>query len=427
LASFLFDSVKSAMSIHGGRVEKMLNTVKTRTLSFTRTTPFQAWVVHTVIVLTAAAVAVLASPERDSARPPSTGLDRLFVTPLSLWDGAWYQRIAADGYADRNAAAFWPLFPLLIRSMSELFRIPLDLAGVVLSNGFFLVALWALHRLVSQSYEKDIARRTVWLIALCPFSFFFSAVYTESLFFLLMVIAVLFARESRWTLAAFALLLVTLTRSSGVLVAIPMIIAALQQYGWDVRRLVRPAAQIAAACLGPLVFSRHLDRRWDDPLLMVHAQEHWSRVFSWPWNTLWNGFRRSELIYINARHTCLDLASGGTWASCRDALGVNIDSLNDDLATFSLLIAFGLLILAGRRLITGDLALVAALMIFPLFTSLTDDPFGSMPRYLLVTYPLAICAAFLLPHRRMFIAVLVVGGGGCFWLTTVFARAWFVA
>ena len=66
-------------------------------------------------------------------------------------------------------------------------------------------------------------------------------------------------------------------------------------------------------------------------------------------------------------------------------------------------------------------------MIFPLFTSLTDDPFGSMPRYLLVTYPLAICAAFLLPHRRMFIAVLVVGAGGCFWLTTVFARAWFVA
>jgi len=66
-------------------------------------------------------------------------------------------------------------------------------------------------------------------------------------------------------------------------------------------------------------------------------------------------------------------------------------------------------------------------MLFPLFTVVADDPFGSMPRYLLVTYPLFICAALLLERRRMYLVVLIAGATGCFWLTTVFARAWFVA
>lgn len=401
--------------------------LRSRSSELLKSVPVWAWLVHSVIVFAAAALAVAFSPGRDTFRPEASGLSRYLINPLSLWDGAWYQQIAAKGYDDRNAAAFWPMFPLLIRSISELLRIPLDLAGVLASNALFLAALWLLHRLVLASYGRDVANRSVWLLALCPVSFFFSAVYTESLFLALMLASVVTAREGRWTLAALALFLTTLTRSAGVLVAVPLVIEAINQYGWNIRRLARPGIWIGIACLGPIVYAAHLDRRWGDPLLMVEAQENWSRLFSWPWDTLWTGFRRTELIYINARHTCLDVRSEVGWIACRDALQLNVGSLNDDLATLGLLLAIGIILLAGRRLILGDLGLLAVLMLFPLFTVVADDPFGSMPRYLLVTYPLFICAAHLLERHRLYLAVLISGAATCFWLTTVFARAWFVA
>ncbi len=389
--------------------------------------PFRAWLVHTVLVFVAAAVAVGISPGRDFARPASSGLSRLLVTPFALWDGGWYQQIATEGYADRNAAAFLPLYPLLIGSLSRLLHIPVDVAGVLASNALFLGALFLLHRLVRGSYDRAVADRSVWLLALCPVSFFFSAVYTESLFLALMLASVVAAREGRWTLAAISLLLTTLTRSAGVLVAIPLLIAAIDQFGWSARRLIPPIVQIGAACLAPLAFAVHLDRHWGDPLLMARAQEHWSRRFSWPWETLWDGFRRTELTYINARHTCVDVGADGWWVSCRDALRLNIDSLNDDLATLSVFVALIVVVATGRKLVPGDLALAVVLMIFPLFSILSDDPFGSMPRYLLVIYPLFTGAAILLRRQRLYVGTLVLWAAGMVWLTTVFARAWFVA
>ena len=396
-------------------------------LMWVTSVPFRAWLVHAMLVFAAAAVAVSLSPGRDFARPPSSGFTRLLVTPLALWDGGWYQQIAAEGYADQNAAAFFPLYPFLIGALSRLLHIPVDIAGVLLSNALFLGALFLLHRLVRRSYDRSVADRASWLLALCPVSFFFSAVYTESLFLALMLASIVAAREGRWTLTAVALLLTTFTRSAGVLVATPLLIAAIDEFGWNARRLVRPLVQVGAACLAPLAFAVHLDRRWGDPLLMVRAQENWSRRFSWPWDTLWTGFRRTELTYINARHTCLDMGSDGWWVSCRDALRLNIDSLNDDLATLSVLVALIVLIATGRKLVSGDLALAVVLTIFPLFSMRNDDPFASLPRYLLVVYPLFIGAALLLNRRRIYVGVLLLGAAGMVWLTTIFARAWFVA
>jgi hypothetical protein len=388
---------------------------------------FRAWALHTVLVFATSAVAVYYSAHRDDVRPPAHGLSKFVVNPLTLWDGGWFLNIAENGYADRNATAFWPLWPLLVRFVSEVFRIPLELAGVLTANALFLAALAVLHRLVSESYSPTTASRTVWLLALSPVSFFFSALYSESLFLLLMVGAVLCARHERWWLASLALFLAASTRSVGMLLALPLVIIAVQTYGRDLRRLLKPFAGLAAAGLGPLLFAVHLDRRWDDPLLMVRAQENWSRSFSWPWDTMWSGFRRTELIYINARHTCLDVRGVTSWEACRDAMGIRINSLNDDLATFSMVIALTLLVVVGRKLLVSDLALLGVLMLFPLFTQITDDPFGSMPRYLLVMYPLFICAAFLLGRRWLYLSVLILSAIGCIWMTSVFTRAWFVA
>ena len=60
------------------------------------------------------------------------------------------------------------------------------------------------------------------LVAFFPAALFFSAVYSESLFLLLSVGAVLAARQGRWAWAGALAALAALTRNSGVLLLVPL-------------------------------------------------------------------------------------------------------------------------------------------------------------------------------------------------------------
>jgi len=390
--------------------------------------PLQAGFTHILLVLMTVALAVWRSPDRNALRPALSGPSQYLIGPLSIWDGGWYAEIARNGYGERQmSTAFWPLYPFLTGVASRMTGWSVAVTGVLLSNLAFVVALLVLYRLVSQSYGTPIATRTVWLVALCPVAFFFSALYSESLFFLLSLVAIHLARNQRWTLAALALFLATLTRSTGVLIIVPMLAALIDQMGWSLRRIGKPGVQLAAALAGPLLFAAHLNRLWGDPLLMVHIESQWHRTFSLPWTTLWTGFRRTELIYITGRHACIAGARQREWPPCRDALGLNIDSLSDDLAVVSTLVAIALLFFAARKLIAGDLLYALAVFMTPLLSTTADSPLLSIPRYLLVAYPLFIALAMLLQRRWLYLATLGAGACGLCWLLSIFARAYFVA
>src|ERR1700738_96586 len=63
---------------------------------------------------------------------------------LQRWDGVIYQRIAAHGYQSqftyfpngkptRMDIAFFPLYPIAMRAVSEVTRLPLEASGVLIS------------------------------------------------------------------------------------------------------------------------------------------------------------------------------------------------------------------------------------------------------------------------------------------------------
>ena len=137
----------------------------------TLSAPWQAWLVHGLLVFTAAGITEWLTPGRDDVRPQLGRVGQVLLGPLSNWDGAWYLRIAEEGYATRQSTAFFPLYPLLIRWVSELTGVSLRLAGLAISNLAFLGALLLLHRLVRDRYGADIATRATWLLALTPFGF----------------------------------------------------------------------------------------------------------------------------------------------------------------------------------------------------------------------------------------------------------------
>ena len=234
-------------------------------------------------------------PGRDA--PAVEGGWQNLWTAWERSDAIWYLRIAADGYRpDDGSAAFFPLFPMLVRAVGWLTGGHLLLAGYLVANLALLGALIVLHRLTALELSEPAARRAVLYVCVLPTSFFLFAPYTESLFLLLSLGALLAARRRRWAVAGLLGLLAALTRSPGVLLALPLACEAVLQWreGPDRRVSVLAARLLAPVATGAglLLYLGFWLVRYDDPLRPVELQRTgWSKEASLPWHTLWDGLR----------------------------------------------------------------------------------------------------------------------------------------
>jgi Mannosyltransferase (PIG-V) len=214
------------------------------------------------------------------------------------FDALWFLRIATAGYsAHDGSAAFFPLFPLLVRWVSALLGGHPLAAAVLVSNLACLGALALLYALGRTEVGEDRARAAVAFTAVFPTSFFLLAPYSESLFLLLTLGALWGARRRRWWVAAVAGALAALTRNLGVLLVLPLAAEAVHQLLEDRRRTgpgPRPSgASVAgplAASLGPLaglaVYLGYWRRLGGDWLAPLHQQAGWQRQLTNPGHTL---------------------------------------------------------------------------------------------------------------------------------------------
>lgn len=151
------------------------------------------------------------------------------------FDGEHYLSIAIFGYKHLEQA-FFPLYPILISFFSR--PDPNDLlvslvnstvAGLIISNASFALALIFLWELISIDFSKKIAYLTIILILIFPASFYFGSVYNESLFLLLTVLSFLNARKGNWFWAGVFGMISSATRVFGVLLLPVLAIEAYKQ------------------------------------------------------------------------------------------------------------------------------------------------------------------------------------------------------
>jgi hypothetical protein len=184
-------------------------------------------------VAAAGAYAILAVGYRPTGGAPYTGapfgdLGELMLGQSDRWDAAYYLQIAAHGYGAAKTAAFFPLYPLTVSGLGAILSSTL-VAGILVSLVAFAAALYLLHRLVALELGERHARTAVLVMAFFPTALFFSAIYAEALLLALTVAAVYAARTGHWAWAGILGALAAATHNSGVLVAIP--IALLYLYG----------------------------------------------------------------------------------------------------------------------------------------------------------------------------------------------------
>lgn len=371
--------------------------------------PLTVFGVHTVLVFTVAALAIThfySLPEVPAIQyrlGSMSGLEHYLIQPLRNWDGYWYSLVANYGYGIYQAsAAFWPLYPMLIWIGSHLTGWNTSLVGVLLSNVTFMFALILLYRLICIDFPEPVARRTLWLMAVFPTAFYFSALYTESLFLLVTVAAIYYGRTGRWTRAAIAVALAALTRNTGVLVLIPLAVFIFRRYGWKPVEWWGPGSKISVGALSPLLFMFQLDSIWGNPLLMLSAQKGWARYRSMPWSTLATEFHKLNLTWLKW------LSQSPTWSTLTNPNLRFYFAESQSYDLFIFLIFVPLLIYMLWR-VRGAYSLYA-LVVFalPLFTPSLVHPLMSIPRFVIVLFPFFIAMALLTRRRYVYGVVLAL-------------------
>jgi hypothetical protein len=211
------------------------------------------------------------------------------------WDAGWYLSIARNGYmwtprdvGRQQNVAFFPALPMAMRVVGRIFGasgIAYIYGGVVISLVAFLWALMLLYQLARDDLGEPAAAGAVLLLASYPFSVFHGAVYTESLFLLAALGAVLEFRHNRWGHAILWGLLAGLTRPNGCLLALTL--ATLALTGYLARRrtgsrrvfLAGELAAIGAPVLGAAIYWLFLWQFTGSPFRWSEQHEAWGRTF----------------------------------------------------------------------------------------------------------------------------------------------------
>ncbi len=341
------------------------------------------------------------------------------------WDGAWYSQIATEGYAAHAPAstAFFPLYPLLVRSFAELFGGPLSLGatsswGMLVSLLFLPLALFFVYRIAEDSFGQGTARGTVLALAFFPTAFFLNSAYTESLFLALSAGSIWAARVRKELLLACVLAaLAGATRNVGVFLVVPLFIEWLREaryYRWR-------GVYLALAPSGLILYAGYLWWRFDDPFLFYTDQGKWGRQAAGPLGTagrVWEASVEGGTRLLDSR----------LWAD--PSLGNLANHLEGAINLYNLVFfVFAVAVLvAGLRDLPPDLSVYAFLLVAPatLFGT-PQSPLMGTPRYVLVAFPLFIVLGLLSKNRPLFVGWLVLSAAGSLVLCALFVSWRFVA
>jgi hypothetical protein len=330
---------------------------------------------------------------RPAMNSEGTGFRLLGV--WQKWDGCWYEKIATFGYEPGlSGTAFYPLYPLLIRTVEPVFGGNMTLGALAVSGVSYIAAMVGLYRLVQHDFDTGVAQRTVLYISIFPVSFFFFSPFTEATFLALAVWAIYAARTRQWALAAVMALLAGFTRQQGALLAIPLGWEAFQALreqrrvaGGSALSLWLPRIEMALAIVAPvislLVYSRYATNvagvsPWQ-------AQEWWGSSYHAPWEVM---------------------QAAWDWTIER---GDAVEGLN-----LGILLIFFVLVGAGVKLLPLSYTLYAVVQLLPVSMRLNPTPYTSTTRYMLVLFPAFVVLALAGRWRRfneswVMISVLFLG------------------
>ncbi|MFE0384430.1 hypothetical protein ACFW1F_10145 [Streptomyces bungoensis] len=333
---------------------------------------------------------------------------------LSTWDGWWYLQVAQHGYdpkpleplapggmftVQQNSVAFFPLYPGLIRGVSEVTGLGLFGSAILVSVLASLVAAAGIYAVVSALAGARAGTIAAGLWAVAPGAGVEWAVYSESLFVAIAAWSCYCVMRGRWVPAGLLAFLAGLNRpTSAALIGAVGLAALVTLVRRDGRRehgVAGPVYAMIAAPLGLLTYITWVGVSMGELTGYFRLQrEGWAHYFDWG-------------------HYTLDVLRNV-------AVGRN-DYLFaypvPDLIAFQLVLALPFLVaLMLRR--KPPLVLVAYALASIVTVLGTQQMFGNTPRYLLPVFPLLLAPAAALSRLKL-------PGLAVFFTTAAVASGWY--
>jgi hypothetical protein len=314
------------------------------------------------------------------------GSDFLFQA-LSQWDARWFLQISLHGYEEvPQAAAFFPVYPALVHVLAWVTGSEL-VAGVLISLAAGAVAAWTLAQIARLVIGERGARDAVLYLALYPIGFVLTSLYSEGLFLALAAGAFLAAMRGRPVLAGVLGGFATGTRLIGL--ALVPALALLLWRGREPRALARLAPLLLLpAAVG--LYALYLNWAIGDPWAFTSAQADWNRDAS-PLGPM-KGIKDAVLSAGRGVRDLVDFPAGGPGPEQRAARW-NLSHLA------VLAAAVWRAGVALRRLGAAVGAYSGATLAIALSAPADGFPLVSLPRFLLVDFPLFLALAALTLER----------------------------
>jgi hypothetical protein len=217
-------------------------------------------------------------PFTPSYSRPQLIADSLLPPWLSHWagfDGVHYITIVESGYFGTGGIqAFFPLYPALIWLLHQT-GLPIILSGLIIAwvcTYFFLLLWW-------QELQARYGRRVAWwglvIILILPGSFFLGAMYTESLFLVLLLAWWRTYQRGQYPLMTVIGIALTATRIVGVVavaaLVLDLLIQAWHNKAWSAN-LWHRLTWISLSSLGLLGYMAYLAWCFGDPLYFATVQ-----------------------------------------------------------------------------------------------------------------------------------------------------------
>lgn len=191
-----------------------------------------------------------------------------FMANTANFDGVHYLSIAKIGYVQYEQA-FFPFYPLLIRLVGIFFNQNYLLAAIFLSNLCFLSGLWFLYQYLKLiKIDTKILKWFFIFLLVFPTSFFFSIVYNEGLFFLLLTSSLYFWKKEKYLIASILAAMSSLTRLIGIFIFIPFLIDSIFSKTKQIKKYILSFSPF----IGLLIYSIYLYFATGDALFFFNSQ-----------------------------------------------------------------------------------------------------------------------------------------------------------
>jgi Gpi18-like mannosyltransferase len=201
---------------------------------------------------------------------------------LLRYDSGWYLTIIKFGYSYdgndlvKHPVVFFPLYPLASRFLTTVFGINEAVSVLLIANVSILIAIPLAFKLIKDEYGNEAALSSIAFLSFFPTSFFFSAGYTESLAFLLIVTFFLLLKREQYLLAAMCAGLALATRASCIVLLPPLLWEIMRAYRREPKRLVPMIIACALmATSGLWIYMLFLWTRFKSPLAFMKGHRAW--------------------------------------------------------------------------------------------------------------------------------------------------------